>query len=738
MATRTPGNNAPTSPEFSRSPGAFDLYIAQQQIKSKLSSSIALELGISSPSSSFSQELQTPSLLPPPRPRKPKTTSSESSSNMQADTAVAYPLGGRLSVGSLRYESDSSQQSYRRPSAPAAYFQGTQGTLYAKNMNGSLSSLSSFSNLFYQPSPAPHRNSLIATPVTPAKINTDVTSALEQEALVDDYSELLYPDLSTPSSAHSSRSNLINNVRPVSLTIPSAVVKRKPIPAFEEAPGNAPESPVEFSNIIANPSNNASSTTVALPPRPSAKAERILGMSSASPSRQSSRRSSGSSQQFARISRDPERGPHDNNAVRESFIDLSNSEAETPATPASNKPGGSPFSFTSELPTFTKRRAESINGSHNNTTLGDYKALLGVVEAKRGSATSTDVDDHHSDSEDSLQEKRKVLVDGSDIKKKKTIPGMPVKPSTSNVLDHRERSDLIRQNRKIAQMLGPGAFVKSKVIGRIRGNSDSILKKKHDGGHRSVQSAGPIPVTEIDGIPRSSWEVLNRETIYMNATGRRHSSPLSSSIYEYKDDEDGDADLKSLADSLMSDSGSGDQKHETRSASPTSFMELSDEEGMRTPRRSRSADILNEEQERDPPNSSKFYELDTPSPNAMNGSYSSFQDSMNSKLSEEEDEWKAERRQKRAKLAKIHRYLGSKVPAELVLGYSSSTIPPAAPQRESPDHGKARKSRARSASTNDQYGSESSHMSSESRNLDTMKEKERMLQIRRTAKIEQV
>ncbi len=141
-------------------------------------------------------------------------------------------------------------------------------------------------------------------------------------------------------------------------------------PTDADAP---PESPVEFAkgNNI-----NASTSTLSSVGRPLTKAERLLGTSQPFPSRQSSRRSSSNSrisrenelqQQIARTRQNQE--PDEN--WRESFMDFAGSnEADVPAATTTPTHPDSPFSASSEFPTFAKRRAESIIAS-NPTNLKD-------------------------------------------------------------------------------------------------------------------------------------------------------------------------------------------------------------------------------------------------------------------------------------------------------------------------------------------------------------------------------
>jgi hypothetical protein len=112
------------------------------------------------------------------------------------------------------------------------------------------------------------------------------------------------------------------------------------------------------------------------------------------------------------------------------------------------------------------------------------------------------------------------------------------------------------------------------------------------------------------------------------------------------------------------------------------------------------------------------------------------------------DEAGLERQRKREKLAKIHRYLGSKVPPELVLGHSSSSSPPSAfPSVVAP--GLAPDSRNQEVKERRRISSpvmyQHTHevdpprrLEAENRAHDTFTDMERMTRIRRAQKLEQV
>ncbi|EJD52188.1 hypothetical protein AURDEDRAFT_181706 [Auricularia subglabra TFB-10046 SS5] len=246
-------------------------------------------------------------------------------------------------------------------------------------------------------------------------------------------------------------------------------------------------------------------------------------------------------------------------------------------------------------------------------------------------------------------------------------------PPTINMLSNTDRADLLRKHRKLAQLLGD-----------------------------SVATAHPFATAEpVDG----PWPP-ERDTVYMSAAGRRHSSPLSpSSQFDFLRSIDESASLTTMA-----------KKHTGRS-SPTSFVDMDDDD--KPPAANSDAISIAssvrsgiDADDTTPP---------TPKAKARKGTFSSSYsvDSISSASTSSPPQRRThrarsisvdvvssppgspgwvlvgqggvsrphvpalsdeERRRKRAKLVKLHRFLGSRVPTDLVLGLPPPTtdLPPVA------------------------------------------------------------
>ncbi|KAI0348135.1 hypothetical protein BDW22DRAFT_1424350 [Trametopsis cervina] len=270
------------------------------------------------------------------------------------------------------------------------------------------------------------------------------------------------------------------------------------------------------------------------------------------------------------------------------------------------------------------------------------------------------------------------------------------RPSTTNLLNPKERADRVRQNRKLAQVFGqtPGAMEAraAAVAASHEAHADAsvptglrcapvagLSTKQHRQLHprgavsMSVNTGGPS-----DAISRAVWpppEGTKRLTLGV----RRHSSPLTPdavSFLEDTDDADEEDDPRRTsavieigpAPEATHDGGEAGRPllHRRSSSaltSPTSFIDWSEED---TP-----ADGV-----------SSIISLQTPTADrrpALPATLSSSA-SIYSLTPEELDE--EERRRKREKLARLHRFLGSRVPTDLVLQQLSINtaldLPPAA------------------------------------------------------------
>ncbi|OAX42671.1 hypothetical protein K503DRAFT_682824 [Rhizopogon vinicolor AM-OR11-026] len=230
-------------------------------------------------------------------------------------------------------------------------------------------------------------------------------------------------------------------------------------------------------------------------------------------------------------------------------------------------------------------------------------------------------------------------------------------PPTTNTLHANERADLIRRNRKLVQLLGhtPGAEMAASVeeprlFKMLPQPAFSALlgsaKQKHNHRHAmSVSVAVKTPALKLKGEPSSPWQVLDSPP----SPGRRHSTPYTPRGFTFY--------LDDSTEPRASHDHHGPHRHWNLSGSPTSFIDLSDEEAPHDP--------------------SEVISIETPSTaNGRRNRSSSSTPSLVESFSPEERA-EAERRRKRDKLAKLHRFLGSRVPTDLVVGHiAGPSLPP--------------------------------------------------------------
>ncbi|KAI8981192.1 hypothetical protein BD414DRAFT_491945 [Trametes punicea] len=276
--------------------------------------------------------------------------------------------------------------------------------------------------------------------------------------------------------------------------------------------------------------------------------------------------------------------------------------------------------------------------------------------------------------------------------------------STTNTLTPRERAQRVRTTHKLTQVFGqtPGVSPVSPADSRdsvhfangcmpMPGNLTLNLSAKRKYHHRPAVSMSDEVITPVYGTSGELIWPPPEGTRYVSLASRRHSAPLSPEELSFMvgrrssdsnassalggGAHDGspvieigtvegvpDGDAQSIATSRTSQSGRWTPG--TGPGSPTSFMDLSDEEGVddgisevfaETPRAGRAA-------RRD-----EF--------GLLAGGLSDSLSLSSEQLAEEE------RRRKREKLAKLHRFLGSRVPPHLVLGPldEGTPLPPPAP-----------------------------------------------------------
>lgn len=220
-------------------------------------------------------------------------------------------------------------------------------------------------------------------------------------------------------------------------------------------------------------------------------------------------------------------------------------------------------------------------------------------------------------------------------------------PPTTNFLNAHARADLVRKSRKLAKVFGatPGASVFSKSHDEFQFDSQSspiiAIPKRH---RHSVASVSNFRTPTKTHSPLSPWPIPEG-TQYWTASGRRHSTPNDFSFLHVDNN-----DVIDISPSTAARNDDDDDSSASRSESESpiefysSFIDLSDEDAETTSR----GRVLPR------------------SPSSV---------SLAPTFTVEEEEEAADRKRKRERLAKLHRFLGSRVPADLVLGVSASEDP---------------------------------------------------------------
>jgi hypothetical protein len=410
------------------------------------------------------------------------------------------------------------------------------------------------------------------------------------------------------------------------------------------------------------------------------------------------------------------------------------------------------MSTDSGIPEFTKRRPESIGKSQPNMTLKVFKELVRKVDGKtkdgppgddwdKAVAKEADSDpwgwgvsslageqrpgewtDAHTLPDEEREEQNTPKQTSLDLSRVQSAP--------VNVLDQEERLAVIRKKKKIMQLLGTGI---------------------------PPYTLGPATQDRPSMESRESWEPLNTQgTTYLDARGNvREGRRFRDSSSSEDTKQSGRTTSILTANDGVNEFRRNDK--DTRAPdSPTSFMELSDEEVNSPKGKAKGAEyspLLHQFREitisETPPTPIKAsMKPSSPSSSGARSTFTTTGPSFSppggktlkhkpSFITEilEGSDWEAhERKKKRDKLAKMHRFLGSRVPAELVLGYSSVTIPPAALRLEE-DMEDAENGRGKGRMRSPSVGWKNEH---EMRNSGTMAGSEKMVQIRRAQKIEKV
>ena len=314
---------------------------------------------------------------------------------------------------------------------------------------------------------------------------------------------------------------------------------------------------------------------------------------------------------------------------------------------------------------------------------------------------------------------------------------------TTNNLDSNQRSDLVRKSRKLAQVFGQTPAAGSLAAqGRsfLDLPTSSLAKHRHHRAAHSVSSdisrgAGRRRSGSKGNKPPPVWPPP-QGTQYISAGGRRHSAPLTPDQFSFLSDNPTDeyGDSRSLyslrSSELNIEIGSTHEGSMYEDDVAVSFIDLSDDDSSkkrqivittnvvddeaasedghslnyRTRPKANSIstsgyhhlEFLTEELEgskargksrANPETSSPdttFSEDLTSSPSHQRSSSISTDDMsifenlrLNMSPAEQAEE---EKRRRREKLAKLHRFLGSRVPADLVVsGLEDPALPPLAP-----------------------------------------------------------
>jgi len=292
-------------------------------------------------------------------------------------------------------------------------------------------------------------------------------------------------------------------------------------------------------------------------------------------------------------------------------------------------------------------------------------------------------------------------------------------PPTTNFLDLAERTDLIKKSRKLARVFGetPGAEVMAQ---QEAGRSASSTRVAPFKARRRFTPSDDLDTPSLR--QRRMSERPPTDPQFLTFSGRRHSAPLTDDV----------SFLSIVSPSNESHKYQGPERAPPNDSKPsddhatsrigarvrTSFIDLSGGESLnddlsylktatknRNPRRPAS------------PSNQSLFENMTP-----------------------EEQAEDERKRKRERLAKLHRFLGSRVPTNLVLGFSDTdaSLPPMQAATESAEVEEV----TRKAWLRRRSSSAVALPSTWSDDLDRMKEelnnREKAINVRRAQKMEKV
>ncbi|EMD32518.1 hypothetical protein CERSUDRAFT_99246 [Gelatoporia subvermispora B] len=366
-------------------------------------------------------------------------------------------------------------------------------------------------------------------------------------------------------------------------------------------------------------------------------------------------------------------------------------------------------------------------------------------------------------------------------------------PPTTNLLNPRERADGVRKTRKLTHLFGrtPGATLGADADPPDGDADDPLsgclpapksmnlaMKRRHQKGAASMLEVVTAAVGSGGELGPTKWPPGEADgpAAYLALGPRRHSSPMTPGDFAYVVDgrgsEDGDGDgwahVRSSVETWRSMStmdgdgaieigtregepssewdshiGHGGHSGEKRTSgptgsptSPTSFIDLSDDDSkQQAPPRGRHArpHFGHHHALSDSP-------LATPRPGAGFAPGTPSVMSVESAAAAEGDA-EDERRRKRERLAKLHRFLGSRVPPHLVLGLDpADDLPPPAPEppadmHDSDEDRRVRIRRRRSSSAAEFARSWSDEID---RLKEDLNDKEKAINVRRAVKMEKM
>jgi len=308
---------------------------------------------------------------------------------------------------------------------------------------------------------------------------------------------------------------------------------------------------------------------------------------------------------------------------------------------------------------------------------------------------------------------------------RRSVDGRPkVEDPLTTILSPAERAELVKKTRKLTQLFGqtPGPDLTSLSPIITSPLQHSHLAPDVRKAHRVIASISN-PMHPSD---RGIWPPPD-ETLYLNINGRRHSTPLSPMSVSTMWGSNEDDSILDLHDQQSFRSNKPvrlrlSRRERTPPASPApspmSFIDLSDDDSAAETQKN----AIGHRRQLSSPRESIID--DTASLSTLTSA----------ELHEEEQ------RRKREKLVKLHRFLGSRVPTDLVLGMDLTQSPPlflpTSPDVEGADTRKKFRMRKRRSSSYAEYTKPLT--AQEDRMKSELDIQEKALNVRRAAKMEKV